>query len=279
MDLGLTYHTNQNTGESSWKCHHDHLISTTPTFPKASPPPTNNSGDLLLPQPLEFANTIAAGYIATLHTELQSFLTTLAEECLLTYAVYHNNKETILNTAHKIPTSLRNVKLVLQPLPKVNESEGFKALQSKLDIEIGTFHQKLLDKYIKPLDTMNSDALLKRFHIAVCQLLRSATKGFIAQLDIRNYDADMAMVDLLALSPADLLLSHPLPEDLESLLRLYKEAHDDITILPVPTHDRDDYMIRDIINNININTNQLGRDSPASSNTWTLDSNNGKGIN
>lgn len=259
------------------------------TFQPASTS-TTISGDL--PQPLEAANAVNAGYIATLHIGLQAFLTTLTQKCLTTYSVYHHHKvrtKELRSQSHKIPMSVKKLKLILQPLDEVKESEGYKALQTDLDIEMEALHRKLTDKYITPLDAMNSDAHLKRFHISVCQLLRNAAKVFIAQLDIKNYDADTAVIDLLAQSPVD-LLSSPLPMDLYSLLWLYKEAHEELQNLPFPS-TRDD-KLEDIINNINnkkqptpanettthpqmSDTVRVTRDgqSPSSSITGTLDSN------
>lgn len=220
------------------------------TFQKANP--STSFGDL--PQPLEAANKVSAGYIETLHIGLQSFLTALSQKCLTAYSVYHyynlKSREMSLHP-HQIPTSVKKLKLILQPLDEVKESEGYKALQSELDVEMDTIHRKLTEKYVKPLDTMNSKAHLKRFQLAVCHLLRNATKGFMAQLDIKNYDVDTAVIDFLAQAPMD-LFSSSLPKDLPSILWLYKEAHDEIAQLPFPSNS--DGNIRDIITHINNNT-------------------------
>jgi hypothetical protein len=130
----------------------------------------------------------------------------------------------------KIPPSVKALKLILQPLDELRESEGYQALQSDLNCEMELLHRKLVEKYVKPLNLMNSDAYLKRVHLAICALLRNASKAFIAQLNLINYSADEALIDLLASTPKD-ILTFPLPLDAASFLTLYKEANEDITQL------------------------------------------------
>ena len=59
---------------------------------------------------------------------------------------------------HHIPTSIKKLKLTLQPLDEVKESEGVKALQSELDAEFEELRRRIRDKYFKPLEIINSKA-------------------------------------------------------------------------------------------------------------------------
>ena len=219
------------------------------TFQTASHP-TNNTADL--PLPLEAAKLVSAGHIKTLHIGLQSFLLSLTQSCLTAYSTYHNNnvktKDLILHPL-KIPPSVKSLKLILQPLDELRESEGYKALQSDLDCEMESLHRKLVEKYVNPLNLMNTDAHLKRVHRAICTLLRNASKAFIAQLNLAKYTADEAIIDLLASSPAD-ILTFPLPLDAASFLTLYKETNEEIIQLPFPT-EKTNAELEDIITKIN----------------------------
>jgi hypothetical protein len=193
----------------------------------------------------------------TLHSGLTTFLSTLSRASLTAYSEYHQN--TLKNreanlTPHHIPTSVKKLKLVLQPLDELKGSEGFKALQDELDADLAIFHRKLTDKFVTPLNKMNENAYLKRFHISIYQYLRKATQGFIAQLDICNYSEDQAVVDFLTTaSPTDLALP-PRPLDLKQHLQLYKEANSEVSILPLPT--KRDTNIDNIINGINNTTRE-----------------------
>jgi len=234
------------------------------TFQEADSP-TAGPGEL--PQPLEAATAVTQGYIATLHFGLQPFLTKLSRTCLVAYSAYHTHrlrtKEMSLQPP-RIPSSVRKLKLVLQPLDELKESEGYKALQSGLDARMELIHRELTDEFLKPLHTMNTEALLRRFHISVCRLLRNAANAFIAQMDLTSkYTADQAIIDLLAHSPGD-LLSFPLPTNLPELLQLYKEANSEIHRLPFPSND--DAEIKNLVDIVN-NTIQTGynaKKSPSS---------------
>jgi hypothetical protein len=45
---------------------------------------------------------------------------------------------------------------------------------------------------------MNVKAMQKRFQLSFCQLLSMVAKGFIAQVGMEGYDANIAIMDLLA---------------------------------------------------------------------------------
>ena len=254
---------------------------------------TNSTADL--PLPLEAAKLVSAGHITTLHIGLQSFLLSLTQSCLAAYSTYHNHnvktKDLILHPL-KIPPSVKALKLILQPLDELRESEGYQALQSDLNCEMELLHRKLVEKYVKPLNLMNSDAYLKRVHLAICALLRNASKAFIAQLNLINYSADEALIDLLASTPTD-ILTFPLPLDAASFLTLYKEANEDITQLPLPT-EKNNPELEDIISKINSghttlppppadreaqmpnsNTFRINRDGQSPSSSITTSSQNG----
>lgn len=202
--------------------------------------------------PIAAALQVSARHIATLHSDLNEFLMSLSQASLTAYSEYHQNtvknKELCLNP-HQIPTSIKKLKLVIQPLDEIKESEGIKALQQELDADTEEFHRKLRDKYVIPINALNNKAFERRFHFTVLKMLRKAAQAFIAQLDINEYNEDTAVIDLLTTRTLEPTKA-PLPLDISELLQLYKDASsEDVLKLPLPS--KFDENIHSIINNIN----------------------------
>ena len=228
-----------------------------------------------LPTPLLAATTIASRYIATLHIGLTTFLSTLVDQSLKAYSVYFQssskNNEMRLNLTH-VPTSIKKIRLTLQPLEEVKESEDFKALHSRLVVETEALQRKWADEYAIVVDTWNCQALLQRFYAQLCILLHRAAEGFIAQLGIKNYTASEAIIDFIG-KKFHTALQSPLPLDLKHILQIYKDANH-IPVLPKPTIVDDEIFLPIYTNTINlVNTTKQSNDiiilqngvSPASS--------------
>lgn len=249
-----------------------HIIEHSSMIQTANPP-TNNITDV--PLPLEAAQSVVAEYIKTLHFGLQPFLSPLAQECLTKYNAYHYHAVRAQDLdlhPQKIPPSVRNVKLTLQPLDEQLGSEGYQALQSDLTSELDLFRRKLIDKFVKPLDKMKSAVFLKRFHLAVCKFLREGAKGFMYQLNLINHSVDQAIIDFVASKPYEFLYA-PLPTDITSFLQLYKEANKEVTQLPLPTNkDAELSRIIDTVNtgSTNITSTSGAQGSPPSSITTSI---------
>jgi len=219
------------------------------------------------PLPLDAAMSVSAGYIATLHSGLTPPLTAISRESLSAYYDYDQSTAKAVEleqTPHYVSTSVKKIKLNLQPLDEQKGSEGFQALQSKLDAVTDEFHQKLMREIVIPHEALKRQAYEKRFHLSVCRLLRKAAHLFMALLNIRDYDEDKAVIDLLSTQNLDTILTPPLPLDLSQFLQIYKEAHVDVTsTLPQPTVYNK--KVIDIINNINSKKLPIIHQSPGSS--------------
>jgi hypothetical protein len=117
-----------------------------------------------LPTPLLAATTIASQYVAMLHVGLTTFLSTIVDQCLKAYSVYFHssakNNEMRLNLNH-VPTSVKKIRLTLQPLDEVKESEDYKALHTQLMAETEALHRKWVDDYALVVNTWNCNALLQ----------------------------------------------------------------------------------------------------------------------
>ena len=83
--------------------------------------------------PLSAATAIASCYIATLHIGLTTFLNAIMDQCLKAYLVYFHtsakHNEMRLSPTH-VPSSIKRIKLTLQPLDEVKESKDYRALQT-----------------------------------------------------------------------------------------------------------------------------------------------------
>jgi hypothetical protein len=204
------------------------------------------------PTPLEAALDLSQKYIATLHSGVTTFLTELVERCLKEYAefFYSNEKSQgmSLGTA-QVPASVKKIKLTLQPLEEVKESEDYKALHTQLVAETEALHRNWVEKYTKVVNAWNCNARLCRFRKSVCVLLRSAAIAFIAQLGLQNNPEDEIVMNLFATSGVNILTTSP-PMDLTTILRLYKEVNG-LTNLPTPTVQGVTPNINTIITEIN----------------------------
>ena len=81
-----------------------------------------------------------------------------------------------LNVTH-VPTSVKKIRLTLQPLDEVEESKDFKALHTRLVAETEALHQKLVDDYALIVNTWNCNLILQRFQAQIYILLHLATEG------------------------------------------------------------------------------------------------------
>lgn len=204
------------------------------------------------PTPLEAALNQSSAHIATLHPGLTTFLTQLVERCLKEYAEFfyanEKNKEMRLSAA-PVPTSVKRIRLTLLPLEEVKESEDYMALHTRLVADTEALHRKWAEEYFKVVDTWNCNARLRRFQLSVCKLIRNAAIAFSAQLGINNNPEDEIVMNFFAASRNDILAT-PLPLDLSTLIRLYKEANK-LSQLPASTIENDTSNINSIIDAIN----------------------------
>lgn len=237
---------------------------TTSTATKPSPPSTVDKQ----PTALEAATAEATAFVVTLHPALQSHATYLIKQLLTKYSAYFyklkNNSKTSTDPSYVSRSVTDNVKLTLQAVPEVSESEDFKTLNAALAEEISSFHRRLTTTYVLEVNRMNCNALHKRFHVEYAKLLPSMARGFIAEQGIENYSGHQAVVDSVATDPDEVL--NVLKCDLRSFFRTYKEANE-IAVLPTPAVKEDNVLA--IINEINGPPPAEARDSQQQQQTST----------
>jgi hypothetical protein len=197
---------------------------------------------------LEAALAAAQIYIVTLHEKLQPFLKDLFGRVLKDASAFHYKskkyKEMCADPEY-IPTVYRSVRMRLQVIDEVTKSPGYKTLEDKLAKEIEALRRNWATRFVLPVQDLNVRAMKKWYQLSFCRLLSMAAKGFIAQAGAEGYDANTAVMDLLAMHGND--VTTPLNVNTHNFLVLFKEAAG-LTIIPFPTvlHN-----LTDVINKVN----------------------------
>ena len=170
----------------------------------------------------------------------------------------------MIATPEYVPTCCRYVGIKLQAVSEVTESSGFKTLNDKLAEEIKATRREWATRFYFPAYDMNVKALKKRFHLSFCRLMTLAARGFIAQVGIGEYDATVAVMDLLSMHGAEVLA--PLNVTTHDFLVLLKEATG-MTIIPSPTVE---HSLSDELHKINGTSSSDDRGQVDGSSTTTM---------
>jgi hypothetical protein len=169
--------------------------------------PSNKASDKAIPPsagktPLEAAMATATTYAKMLHAKLQPFLTNLIGQVLKDASAYHYKSEKLkemVTTPAYIPTICQTVGMKLQAVSEVTKSTGFKALEDELTEAILATGCGWATRFVFPVLDLNVKAMRKRFQLSFCWLLLLAAKGFIAQVGTEGYNANVTVMDLLAM--------------------------------------------------------------------------------
>ena len=108
----------------------------------------------------------------------------------------HNETKLDQNYVSK---SVKGLGFLLEGLPEVEQSEGFKALRNDFTIDLEKFRMSIMQNYVFPVNDMNVKAKRHQFHIALCKLLRGLATIYIAQCGITGYSEDVAIADLITI--------------------------------------------------------------------------------
>jgi hypothetical protein len=204
----------------------------------ASPDAAGNTTSEGTLSPLKAALVPTATLIESLPIASRPFLTPLAESVLREFAALFYAEEKANETKsdpNYVSSSAKKLNIVLQAMPEVQESQGFKTLRSDLTAELESFRARITRDYVLKANDMNVEAKRTRFHFAVCKWMRGLAAAFIAQAGVKNYSEDTAVIDLLALSQDQVLASLAIP--LPTFLAAYKAANNLLGGIPKPTVD------------------------------------------
>jgi hypothetical protein len=118
-----------------------------------------------------------------------------------------------------------------QVLDEVIKSLGYKTLKDELAKKIEAVCRDWAMQFLLPVQDLNIFAMKKRYQLSFCRLLSTAAKGFNAQASAKGYDANAAVMDLLAMHGDD--VPTPLNVNAHDFLVLFKEAAG-LTVISFP---------------------------------------------
>ena len=180
-----------------------------------------------------------------------------------TYHYKSDKLKEIVATPEYVPAICCTVGMKLQAVSEVTKSTGFKALENKLAEAIEATRHDWATRFVFPVLDLNVKALRKRFQLSYCQLLSLAAKGFVTQVRTEGYDANVAIMDLLAMHGDEVVA--PLNITPHDFLVLLKEAAG-MTIIPSPTVE---HYMTDLLDKINGTSPPGGRGQEDGSSTRT----------
>ena len=169
---------------------------------------------------------LMATSLTSLPNASRPFLTPLAESVLREFAALFYAEEKANETKsdpNYVSSSAKTLIIVLQAMPEVQESQGFKTLRGDLTAELENFRVKITKDYVLKANDLNVEAKRTRFHFAICKWMRGLAAAFIAQTGVTNYNEDVAIMDLIAVHQDDVLASLAIP--LPKFLAAYKAAN------------------------------------------------------
>jgi hypothetical protein len=176
--------------------------------------------------PLAAALVLKDKFIKLLHTMLQPFLQKLSTSVLSKFATAYfaeeKHKEMKLYQNY-VSKSVKSLGFLLQGLPEVEQSEGFKALHNNFTLDLEKFQTSIMQNNISLLKDQNAKAKKHQFHIAFCKLLCVIATIYIVQCGIMGYPKDVAIADLIAAKTDTILV--PIDMDTKKFLKTYVKLH------------------------------------------------------
>jgi hypothetical protein len=186
--------------------------------------------------PLKAALMLKATSLKSLPIASQLFLTPLAESVLPEFAILFYAEDEAIETKSDpsyVSTSAKKMNIVLQAMPEVQESQGFKNLRSNLTTDLEIFCAKITNEYVLKTNDMNVEAKRMRFHFAICKWMCGLVAAFIAQTGVCSYSEDVAVMDLITAHQDDVLALLVIP--LPTFSASYKVANNLLGGIPSPT--------------------------------------------
>jgi hypothetical protein len=175
-------------------------------------------------------------FIKLLLIASRPFLTPLAKSFLRRFACLFYAEEKTRETKSNlnyVSSFAKKLGVVLQTMPKVQESQGFKTLHSDLAVDLEKFCAHITKEYVLKPNDMNVEAKRTKYHFSICKWICGLAGAFIAQQGVTNHNEDVAVMDLLASAQDEILASLTIP--LQNFLAAYKAANNLLGRIPTPT--------------------------------------------
>jgi hypothetical protein len=125
--------------------------------------------------PLKIPLVLKLAFIELLSIASRLFLTPLAESALHKFATFFYADEKakeMKSDPSYVPSSAKNLGIVLQAMLEVQESQGFKALRNKLIADLEKFQSMITKEYVLKVSNMNVNAKRMRYHTAICKWMQ-----------------------------------------------------------------------------------------------------------
>jgi hypothetical protein len=138
----------------------------------ATPNAAGNTKKVETISPLSAALVLKVNFIKLLPFVSHLSLTPLTESALREFACHfyaeEKAKETKSNPNYVL-NSAKKLGVVLQAMPEVQESQGFKALHNDIATELEKFCAMITQEYILKANNLNVNAKQGRYHAAICK--------------------------------------------------------------------------------------------------------------
>jgi hypothetical protein len=113
----------------------------------------------------------------------RTFLTPLTESVLRELACLFYAEEKareMKSNPNYVLISAKKLGIVLQVMPKVQESQGFKTPHSNLAADLENFCAHITKEYVLKANDMNVEAKRTGYHFAICKWIHGLAVAFIA---------------------------------------------------------------------------------------------------
>jgi hypothetical protein len=111
--------------------------------------------------PLSAALVLKVNFIESLPLASHPFLTSLTESALRKFACHfyaEKKAKEAKSDPNYVSNSAKKLRIVLQAMPEVQESQGFKALRNDLAAELEKFRLMITQEYVLKANNLNVDA-------------------------------------------------------------------------------------------------------------------------
>jgi hypothetical protein len=156
--------------------------------------------------PLKAALVLQKVGLALLPDAPTPFLIPIAEKYLKDFSTFFYAKDKAKGTKsdlNHVVSSARKLNIVLTAEASVQMSQAFRALCDKLTADLEEFCTHITQKYVLVAADMTINAMKTLYHASICKWIRNLATVFIAHQGIKNYNGDVAVMDIIAIDQED----------------------------------------------------------------------------
>jgi hypothetical protein len=151
--------------------------------------------------PLKAALVLKVNFIELLPNASRLFLTPLVESALHKFAYFfyaEGKAKEVKSDPSYILSSVKKLGIILQAMPEVQESQGFKTLRNNLTSDLEEICAMIMQNYVLKANDMNIKAQRERYRAVICKWIHGLAQAFIMQQGVNNYNEGITRMDLIA---------------------------------------------------------------------------------